>query len=105
MTPTALQVMEEVADSFGITTDDILSRSRIARRVNARAVAAFILTRHLGLSTTEAGALMQRDHGTIIHYVRKVDGMKQWPTMYRADLNLMKAITDKLFGHETMDGV
>lgn len=106
MTPTALEIMKEVAERFGITIDDLRSRSRMARLVDARAVTAFILTRHLGLSTTEAGRMMHRDHGTIIHYVSKVEGMFLWSKMYAADLNLMKAVTDKFFGQdETMDGV
>ena len=45
--------------------------------------------------------MMHKDHGTIIHYISKVEGMQLWPTMYRTDLNVLQTITDKYFGHET----
>ena len=105
MIPTALEIMREVAEAYGVTLDDLRSRSRIARLATARAVACYILNRCLNMSTTEVGRSVFRDHATVMHCCRQVEGFYLWPKMYATDLAIINSIKQKYFsdGNETMD--
>lgn len=103
MIPTALDIMREVAEAYGVTLDALRSRSRIARLVTARAVACYILNRCLNMSTTETGRAVFRDHTSVSHYCRQVEGFYLWPKMYAIDLAIIKEIEEKYFSDETMD--
>lgn len=97
MRPTALEIMEAVAEAYGVTLDDLRSRNRMARLADARAVACYLLTRRLNMSSRYIGTMMSRNHATVLHSVRKVESMFRWPTMYAVDLNIIKSIEDKYF--------
>ena len=104
MKPTALAIIKEVAEAYGVTTDDLRSKSRIARFADARAVACYLLHRHTTMSTTEIGMWLHRDHSSVLHSIRKVEAFNLWPTMYAIDLNIIKNIKQKLFSDgKTMD--
>ena len=89
--------MKAVAEAYGITLEDLRSRNRMARLADARAVACYLLTRHLNMSSTDIGTMMLRNHATVLHSVRKVEGMFLFPTMYAVDLNIIKSVEDKYF--------
>ena len=105
MIPTALDIMREVAEAYGVTLDALRSRSRIARLATARAVACYLLNRHLNMSTTEVGRSVFRDHTSVMHCCRQVEGFYLWPKMYATDLAIINSIKQKYFsdGNETMD--
>lgn len=105
MIPTALEIMKDVAKSYGITIDDIRSKSRIARLATARAVTCYLLKRHLNMSTSEVGRKVFRDHTSVMHSCRLVEGYYLWPKMYATDLAIIKEIEEKYFSDETMDTV
>ena len=97
MTPTALELMREVAAAYGVTLDDIRSRSRVARLATARAVTCFLLNRCLNMSTNEVGKAIFRDHASVMHSCRQVEGFYLWPKMYATDLAIIEEIKQKYF--------
>lgn len=99
MTPTAAQIIQDVAEAYGVTAEDIRSKCRKERLSNARAVSCYLLTRHMGMSCTEVGHEICRDHSTVIYQARKVDDMRKWPTMYADNLAVVRAIEDRYFKH------
>lgn len=63
-------VLEQVAKELNLTREDILSERRFDKFVFARAVVA-ILLRDGGLSWPEIGAVLERDHSTIMYLVER----------------------------------
>ena len=105
MKPTALEIMKAVAESYGITIDELRSHSRIARIATARAVVCYLLYRNYNYSTKDVGNMVLRDHTTVMHNCRKVQGFYLLPKMYATDHAIIKEIEEKYFRYETMDTV
>lgn len=59
-------ICEEIGKISNITMDEIISPIRTPDLTEARSVVIKILTEH-GLSTTEIGHLINRDHSTVIY--------------------------------------
>ena len=60
-----------VAEKFGVSADDIMSRKRTPKIARARMVAMAGL-RMAGFSLSETGRFFERDHGTVIHACKTV---------------------------------
>lgn len=71
-------IISDVADIYGITVDNILSRRRIRRYVDARAVVSYILCATQGFSTNEVGRVLNRNHSSIVYFNKKT---KDWLRM------------------------
>lgn len=67
------QVLAEVAAAYVVDVETLKGSSRAARVVEARHVAFWVL-RQQGLSLPAIGRLMNRDHKTVLHGVRRVEG-------------------------------
>ncbi len=63
------QVIDKVAKYYGLTSKDLLGKSRLKEIKNARNVAIFLL-REDGMSTPQLGTEFSKDHTTIIHSLR-----------------------------------
>ena len=75
----AQKTMRMVCELFDITKAQLLGPCRIAHLVDARQFAVVRLSRDLGLSTSTIGNLLNRDHTSIMHLLRRAkmfDGMK-----------------------------
>ena len=72
------EIISDVADIYGITVDNILSRRRIRRYVDARAVVCYLLCFTQGFSTTEVGEVLNRSHSSIVYFNKKT---KDWLRM------------------------
>jgi chromosomal replication initiator protein len=71
VTPTL--VLEAVAGSFNVTTDDLRGRKRDRGTALARQVAMYLLKQATACSLAEIGLEMgNRDHSTVIHACRKI---------------------------------
>ena len=81
------QVVEKVAKYYGLTSKELMSRSRVANIKNARQVAMYVLSKDLALSTTKiTGAVGVSDHSTVIHGIRRIE----------KDLKLNCALRDQI---------
>lgn len=66
--------VEIVAESFGVTANAIMGKSRVSRVADARHVLAWVLRMSYRMTYPEIGTILDRDHTTIISAVRKVEG-------------------------------
>lgn len=80
MTPAddARAVLEQAAWRNHVSVDDVLSKSRLREVVKARQEAAWEL-RQLNLSYPQIGAILGRDHSTVLLAVRKIDAQQRSP--------------------------
>lgn len=61
MKPTPQQLIEDVAERYGVTPDDILSKKRTQTVADARALVCYFLLKHLHMSSTEVGNAINRN--------------------------------------------
>lgn len=64
------QIVHEVAESCGLTWEQIVRNARHRDVVQARQMAMYIAYRE-GFSTPQIGAVLNRDHTTILHGIKK----------------------------------
>ena len=68
-----------VAKHFNVSTQEIMSRRRLAYMVKPRAVIINYILEHFQISTPKLGNFFNYDHSTIIHYRRqKVKQSGMW---------------------------
>jgi len=72
---TQVQILRRVARAYGVTLADLQGRRRHASLAWARHVAAYMVRGLTGASLPEIGALLHRDHTTIMHATRRVARM------------------------------
>ena len=92
-----ITIVTEVAKAYGITTDMLMSRSRLARVSDARAVVSYLLYHNMRMTMAEVGAYIRRDHSTVTCQIRKVESFLLYPTMYAVDISIIKNIENKYF--------
>ena len=67
-------IREKVCESFELSWKDIYSHRRDRHTSNARMCYCYLLRTYLNLSYTVIGKMVNRDHSTIMHEVRKIAG-------------------------------
>jgi chromosomal replication initiation ATPase DnaA len=65
------KIIRECAEEFGISVKDILGNSRVNHIVMARRKAAWIFYQRGTMSYPQIGRLLNKNHSTIIHAVKK----------------------------------
>ncbi len=66
----ATVILAEVALRYGLSISEILGRSRVRSKVEARQEAMWLIRCRLNMSYPELGAFFDRDHTTCMHGVR-----------------------------------
>ena len=75
------EIITLVEHNFGISRDDMISKSRKSVTVWARQVAMYLARHHTLLPLEEIGKTFGRDHATVIHAFQKVtETMESQPT-------------------------
>jgi chromosomal replication initiator protein len=86
-------IMEETATYFGLGPGDLASKSRSRPLTTARHVAMYLLREMTGLSLIKIGEHFERDHTTVLHGVKKIEGlMPARGSTYRQVQELTKKI-------------
>jgi chromosomal replication initiation ATPase DnaA len=67
----AQKTMRMTCERFNITKEQLIGPCRRVHLVDARQFVAVRLHRDFGLSTTAIGRLLNRDHSSIIHLLRR----------------------------------
>jgi chromosomal replication initiator protein len=76
-------ILQETADHFHLTRDDLVSKSRSRPLTTARHVAMYLARECTGLSLLKIGEVFERDHTTVMHGINKVQElMKARGTMF-----------------------
>lgn len=65
------RIFRFVCGWFGVTKDEILSKSRRRLLVDARTVWCYAMRCHTGLSLPELGRRIERTHVTVMYHVSK----------------------------------
>jgi chromosomal replication initiator protein len=72
--PTITQIQDAVVAHFGITMDELLSKSRTARVSRPRQLAMYLARMHTKASLPAIGAAFGgRNHTTVLHAIKKVE--------------------------------
>lgn len=92
------EILKIISDHCGVTTDEVLSRTRKKEKVEARHIFCAIMKIQFGYSYTSIGEMMgHRDHTTAIHSVKTFhdrfkieDGYKELISniLYSIDVNM-----------------
>ena len=75
--PSVATIQAAVCSVLEVTRDDVLSTKRTAKVARARQVAMFLARDLTSLSLADIAREFNRDHTTILHAVRSVDGRRQ----------------------------
>lgn len=74
--PEYLEIINRVAKSLGVKSEDVLGNKRGQLLVQARQISMYICRTSLGLSYTDLGrAFGGKDHSTVIHAVNKIKNL------------------------------
>jgi hypothetical protein len=65
------KILYIVARHFNVSTEEVMSRRRLAYMVKPRAVIINYILEHFQISTPKLGMFFNYDHSTIIHYRRQ----------------------------------
>ena len=87
------KIIQTVCKIWSTSLDDVCGKSRKQDVVYTRMTIAYFLRRHTILSTTEIGRLINRDHSTIIHYLKAYDSEFHFNETFR---NFADEIKEKL---------
>jgi chromosomal replication initiator protein len=72
--PTLEAIQDAVCSVYGVRRDDLLSSSRSQRVVRARQMAMYLTRQLTGMSLAEISRGFDRDHSTVAHAIRAVEG-------------------------------
>lgn len=85
-------VLAQIADTYGLTTTDLIGRSHAKTVVAVRHLAMWILHRRYGPSLTELGIFFGgRDHSTIHHALEKVNQQRAANPVYALEVDTLYA--------------
>jgi len=93
-------ILEETANYFTLSTDDLMSKSRSRPLTQARHIAMYLVRECTGLSLVKIGEIFGgRDHTTVLHGINKVEGeMRARDTTFRQVQDLTRIIRGRVRG-------
>jgi signal transduction histidine kinase len=68
-------IIQEVCNQFGVTRAELFSKSRAARIVFGRMIAMYLSRQITNASFARIGDWFSRDHTTVLHAFRRIEGM------------------------------
>lgn len=87
------KIIQTVCKTWNRSLDDVCGKSRKQEVVYTRMTIAHFLRQYTTLSTTEIGNLINRDHATIIHYLKAYESEFRFNGEFR---NFAKRIEEDL---------
>ena len=87
VTVTIDKVLETVSKKYGISVDDLKSKSKTSNISNARQIAMFVLRKTTDLSYPKIGSIFNRDYSTVIASVKKIDNESKCNSLFEIDIN------------------
>jgi hypothetical protein len=92
-----LVIVETVCKHFEVNKDAVLGKSRVAHHRNARHVIMYLLRDYLKMTLKDIGNYMNRDHTSVIHALRNIEGYiqtKDWITSDIQDIRIKLSLMD-----------
>ena len=81
------RIITATAEHYGITEEDILGKSRQKEIKNARNVAMYIIRQLTGLSLSDIGTMMNRDHSTVYSNILAVEAAMKTDSFVDVDVS------------------
>lgn len=94
----SIVLMEICCNYFGVTEKEVRGWRRFRRIVTARQVFFYLLKKFTKLTLTGIGKEFNRDHTTIIHSIKTVNGFIQIDPDFKKDIENIETI---LYGTQT----
>ena len=86
-------ILTETAEYFGLTRQDLVSKSRSRPLTTARHMAMYLMRELTGLSLIKIGEMFERDHSTALHGIKRIETlMPNRDTVYRQVGEITKRI-------------
>ncbi|MBD5367277.1 MAG: hypothetical protein HDR82_09840 [Bacteroides sp.] len=86
-------IITAAAEVYGVSVEDVMSDSRKRSIAEARQMAMFLCHEKTLLDITDIGIVFGRKHPTVIHTIRKVEGMLEFDRLTKRNYEL---ITERL---------
>ncbi|MEM1441327.1 MAG: helix-turn-helix domain-containing protein, partial [Verrucomicrobiota bacterium] len=84
------EIKQVVAEHYDIEVEVLTGKGRTKRVAEARHVAMFLIREMTDLSLTDVGASFGRDHGTVIHAVKKIKAGLETSTSIKGTVELIR---------------
>ena len=94
--PTVAAIQDAVVSVLGVTKAELLSSSRIPRVARARQLAMYLSRELTPLSLAQVAREFDRDHSTVIHAVRAVEGRNEPGSGTAGDINRVRGLLGQL---------
>lgn len=93
-------IMDETAQYFSLSTDDLTAKSRSRPLTQARHIAMYLIRENTGLSLVKIGELFGgRDHSTVLHGISKVQAeMRARDATFRQVQDLTRIVRGRVRG-------
>ena len=66
-------IVEKTASFYSLSPEDILSKGKTKNIAAARQIATYLMRKLTTLTLEEIGTVLNRDHSTILHSIRKIE--------------------------------
>jgi chromosomal replication initiator protein len=93
---TSKAVGELVSSKFGVSLDELRSRSRKRSIAFPRQVAMYLCRKHTEDTLADIGKLFRRDHSTVMHAVKVVSELSRRDTTVSSQLRILSDKLEKL---------
>lgn len=92
------RLIDCIANIYDITSEDILGKCRKAHISESRVIIAHIL-RYIGYSLTEIGDILNRNHTSVIYYLKNFENRHKYDVSFRNRVDKMLELVD-YYGEE-----
>jgi chromosomal replication initiation ATPase DnaA len=83
-------LIKRICESFNVSKKELMSKRRFRPFVDARNVGMYILHKHYNLSSTAAGKVFGKDHSTVLHACKSIEGFIEFDKELKQKINYLK---------------
>ena len=89
-------IVEKIAAYYDVSVDEIKGKGKTKQVATARQVAIYLMRKLTGLTLMEIGTVLNRDHSTVLHAIRKIeDSLTSDPELADTLRDITANITNK----------
>jgi len=90
--PTIEVIISKVCNYFNVPREVIFQKKRVRDVNEARSIIMYLLHKYLEMTSTEVGRILKKDHATVLHACKKIDGFMDIDSNYKELVNSFKTI-------------
>ena len=77
------KVLDDVAEAFNVTKEEMIGKSRKREFSDARHVAQYLINQKMNRTSISTGAIFNRSHCTVLHAVKNVEFLMETDKDFR----------------------